>query len=153
MTKTKDIFNSTINELKKNISGLNYYLMIIKYDNEEFYQCHNSIPDFFKKLVNSKRSYMGVYNRTWYKKIKKGFYKSVETDSDVTIYMGLIPFDELDVVDLEGRVINLTPFPINLEIGENDYNMLNGVFSDLTKSLTSISVFGLCRSGSNKKRI
>ena len=152
MSNTKDKFNLIINGLKNNIGGPNYCLVILKYDTKEFYQKNVSVSELFKTLVNSIRNHMGVYNRDWYKQIKNGFYKSEETNEVITIYLGLIPFNDLDLNDLEGRITNLGPFPISLEIGFNDRDMLNGVFSNLTNMITSISVFGTSRNNSKKVR-
>ena len=139
---TKQIINSWIDDLKDRDEGLNYYLVILKYDSNEFYGLYDSVLELHTKLLNSKSKTMGLTNRDWYEKIKNGFYKSEESNGIITIYMGLIPFGELDIVDLENRIINLTPHPIDIVIGVNNNDMLYGDFSNLMNMITSFRIFG-----------
>lgn len=150
MTKIKQIFESMINDLKSTDEVSNYYLTIITYDTKEFYSKYRSVSRIFNKLTNHKSKTMGVSYRDWYKKIKNGFYKAEETPETITLYLGLIPFGELDIIDLENRIINLKPHPIDMTITHNDSNMLNGVFSNLMSRNTYYQVFGKCKKTSKK---
>jgi hypothetical protein len=88
-------------------------------------------------------------NREWFKNIKNGFYKFQVNPETTTIYISLEPKKLINELDLKTRIKKIKPFPDLIELGLNDFELLDKHFFNLFDYNTGVEVFGNLK----KKRI
>ena len=143
----KENIGLLLNRFMSNTETPNFNLVIMKYDTDEFYSCNETVGEYFKILTNSLSKVNGLTNREWYKnEVRNFFYKTDETLDTITIYVGLEPYNELDIIDLESRILRIKPFPIEINITHNDFDILNNDFSKILNLVTNMSIFGEIKS-------
>jgi hypothetical protein len=81
-------------------------------------------------------------NRDWFKNIKNGFYKYQVSPETTTIYISLEPKKTINELDLKTRIKKIKPFADVIEIGLNDFDLLNKYFFNLFDYNSGVEVFG-----------
>ena len=143
----KENIDLLLKRFMSNTETPNFVLVVMKYDTDEFYSCNETVGEYFKTLTNSLSKIDGITNREWYKnEIRNLFYKTDETLDTITIYLGLEPLNKLDINDLENRILRIKPFPVEINISYNDFDILNNVFSKILNLVTNMSIFGEIKS-------
>ena len=147
MTKQEERIKVTIEDYRKDKKNSNFVLVILTYKTQDFFKYNRSISKFYQKLTNSKSAIGKLSNREWFKNIKNGFYKFEENPEKTTVYICLEPIRKLSELDLKTRIKKIKPYPIEMEIGFNDYDLLDKYFFNLFDYNSGFEVFG------NLKRI
>jgi hypothetical protein len=121
---------------------LNIVLIILKYKTEDFFKYNKSISKFYQKLSNSKSAVGKISNRKWFEKIDNGFYKYSVTPDTTTLYIAMESKKKLNELDLKMRIKKIKPNPIEMEVGFNDFELLEKYFFNLFDYNSGIEVFG-----------
>jgi hypothetical protein len=81
-------------------------------------------------------------NREWFKNIRNGFYKYQVSPETTTIYLAFEPKKQINELDLKTRIKKIKPFPEEIEIGINDFELLEKYFYSLFDYNSGVEVFG-----------
>ena len=81
-------------------------------------------------------------NREWFKNIRNGFYKYQVSPETTTIYLAFEPKKQINELDLKTRIKKVKPFPDVIEIGLNDFDLLDKYFFNLFDYNSGVEVFG-----------
>jgi hypothetical protein len=81
-------------------------------------------------------------NREWFKNVKNGFYKYQVSPETTTIYISLEPKKTINELDFKTRIKKIKPFPEEIEIGINDFDLLDKYFFNLFDYNSGVEVFG-----------
>ena len=81
-------------------------------------------------------------NREWFKNIENGFYKFQVIPETTIIFIEFEPIKKLNELDLKTRIKKIKPFPEEIEIGINDFVLLNKYFFNLFDYNSGLEVFG-----------
>jgi hypothetical protein len=131
-----------LDDYKNNPLKSNFVLIVLNYNTQDFFKYNNSISKFYQKLTNSKSAIGKLSNREWFKNIKNGFYKFEENPEKTTVYICFEPIRKLSELDLKTRIKKIRPYPIEMEIGFNDYVLLDKYFFNLFDYNSGFEVFG-----------
>jgi hypothetical protein len=129
------------NYKNKNINP-DFVLIVLTYKTSEFFKYNYSISKFYQKLTNSKSAVGKLSNRDWFKNIKNGFYKYQVSPETTTIYLAFEPKKQINELDLKTRIKKIKPFPEEIEIGINDFELLEKYFYSLFDYNSGVEVFG-----------
>lgn len=122
--------------------GSYFTLVLLRYNREDFFKKNKSVSNWFKKLTNGKTKTGGVYNRDWFRKIDNGFRKKYINGNEIEIWLAFEGENKLNKTDLTTRILKLHPHPNYIEVGVQDWDMLENHFSNLFETESSIEVFG-----------
>ena len=142
MTKKEDRIKVIIDNYKKNNLKSNFILLVLTYRTQDFFKYNSSISKFYQKLTNSKSAVGKLSNREWFKNINNGFYKYQVNPQTTTIYISLEPKRTINQLDLKTRIKKIKPFPEEIEIGINDFDLLDKYFFNLFDYNSGVEVFG-----------
>jgi hypothetical protein len=142
MTKKEERIKVIIDNYKNKETKPDFVLIVLNYKTSEFFKYNRSISKFYQKLTNSKSAVGKLSNREWFKNIRNGFYKYQVNPETTTLYIGLEPKKSLNELDLKTRIKKIKPFPDVMEIGKNDFDLLNKYFFNLFDYNTGVEVFG-----------
>jgi len=142
MTKKEDRIKVIIDNYKKNNLKSNFILLVLTYRTQDFFRYNSSISKFYQKLTNSKSAVGKLSNREWFKNIKNGFYKYQVNPQTTTIYISLEPKRTINQLDLKTRIKKIKPFPEEIKIGINDFDLLDKYFFNLFDYNSGVEVFG-----------
>lgn len=131
-----------LDDYKNNPEKSNFVLIVLKYNTQEFFKYNKSISKFYQKLTNSKSAVGKLSNREWFKNIENGFYKFDENPYQIIVYICLQPKKKLSELDLKTRIKKIKPYPAQMEIGFNDYDILNKYYFNLFDFKWGVEVFG-----------
>lgn len=138
----EDTIQVILNNYKDNPLKSNFVLIVLNYNTHDFFKYNISVSKFYQKLTNSKSAVGKLSNREWFKNIENGFYKYQVTPEKATVYICLEPLRKLSELDLKARIKKIKPYPVEMEIGVNDYNLLNKYFFNLFDYKSGVEVFG-----------
>jgi hypothetical protein len=89
------------------------------------------------------KSFVGkISNRKWFEKIDNGFYKYSVTPDITTLYIAMESKKKLNELDLKMRLKKIKPYPVEMEVGFNDFELLEKYFFNLFDYNSGIEVFG-----------
>jgi hypothetical protein len=142
MTKKEDRIKVIIDNYKKNDLNSNFVLIVLNYKSQDFFKYNRSISKFYQKLTNSKSAVGKFSNREWFKNISNGFYKFQVNPETTSIYISLEPKKTINELDLKTRIKKIKPFPVEIEIGINDFELLDKYFFNLFDYNTGVEMFG-----------
>ena len=142
MNKKEDRIKVIIDNYKKSNLKSNFVLIVLTYKTQDFFKYNSSISKFYQKLTNSKSAVGKLSNREWFKNIKNGFYKYQVNPKTTTIYISLEPKKTINQLDLKTRIKKIKPFPEDIEIGINDFDLLDKYFFNLFDYNSGVEVFG-----------
>ena len=142
MTKKEDRIKVIIDNYKKNNLKSNFILLVLTYRTQDFFKYNSSISKFYQKLTNSKSAVGKLSNREWFKNIRNGFYKYQVNPQTTTIYISFEPKRTINQLDLKTRIKKIKPFPEEIEIGINDFDLLDKYFFNLFDYNSGVEVFG-----------
>jgi len=142
MNKKEDRIKVIIDNYKKSNLKSNFVLIVLTYKTQDFFKYNSSISKFYQKLTNSKSAVGKLSNREWFKNIKNGFYKYQVNHQTTTIYISLEPKKTINQLDLKTRIKKIKPFPEDIEIGINDFDLLDKYFFNLFDYNSGVEVFG-----------
>ena len=143
MRTKEDKVKVILDEIQKNNQfRLHMVLVIIKYKTEDFFKYNKSISKFYQKLSNSKSAVGKISNRQWFQKIDNGFYKYAVNPDFTTLYIAMESKTKLNELDLKMRFKKIKPYPVEMEVGFNDFELLNKYFFNLFDYNSGIEVFG-----------
>jgi len=142
MNKKEDRIKVIIDNYKKSNLKSNFVLIVLTYKTQDFFKYNSSISKFYQKLTNSKSAVGKLSNREWFKNIKNGFYKYQVNPQTTTIYISLEPKKTINQLDLKTRIKKIKPFPEDIEIGINDFDLLDKYFFNLFDYNSGVEVFG-----------
>lgn len=131
-----------LDNYKNKPNNSNFVLIVLKYSTQDFFKYNKSISKFYQKLTNSKSAVGKLSNREWFKNIENGFYKFDENPNQIIVYICLQPKRKLSELDLKTRIKKIKPYPFEMEIGVNDYELLNAYFCNLFDYKSGVEVFG-----------
>ena len=131
-----------LEDYKNNPEKSNFVLIVLKYNTQEFFKHNKSISKFYQKLTNSKSAVGKLSNREWFKNVENGFYKFDENPDQIIVYICLQPKKKLSELDLKTRIKKIKPYPLQMEIGFNDYGLLNKYYFNLFDYKWGVEVFG-----------
>jgi len=146
----EDRIQVILNDYKNNPLKSNFVLIILNYSTQDFFKYNKSVSKFYQKLTNSKSSVGKLSNREWFKNIENGFYKYQVTPEKTTVYICLQPLRKLSELDLKTRIKKIKPYPVDMEIGVNDYKLLDKYFFNLFDYNSGVEVFGSLKKKENK---
>jgi hypothetical protein len=141
MTKKEERIK-VILENYKNKRTKPFALIVLTYKTSEFFKYNLSISKFYQKITNSKSAVGKLSNREWFKNIKNGFYKYQVNPQTTIIYLAFEPKKQINELDLKTRIKKIKPFPDLIEIGLNDYDLLDKYFFNLFDYNSGVEVFG-----------
>lgn len=142
MTKKEERIKVILNNYKKTNLKSNFVLIVLTYETQNFFKYNRSISKFYQKLTNSKSAVGKLSNREWFKNIRNGFYKFQVNPETTTIYISLEPKKAINELDLKMRIKKIKPFPDEIEIGVNDFDLLDKYFFNLFDYNSGVEVFG-----------
>lgn len=142
MTKKEERIKVILNNYKLKDTKANFVLIVLTYKTPEFFKYNRTISKFYQKLTNSKSAVGKLSNREWFKNIKNGFYKFQVNPETTTIYISLEPKKLINELDLKTRIKKIKPFPDLIELGLNDFELLDKHFFNLFDYNTGVEVFG-----------
>ena len=142
MTKKEDRIKVIIDNYKKNDLNSNFVLIVLNYKSQDFFKYNRSISKFYQKLTNSKSAVGKFSNREWFENISNGFYKFQVNPETTSIYISLEPKKTINELDLKTRIKKIKPFPAEIEIGINDFELLDKYFFKLFDYNSGVEVFG-----------
>jgi len=142
MNKKEDRIKVIIDNYKRSNLKSNFVLIVLTYKTQDFFKYNSSISKFYQKLTNSKSAVGKLSNREWFKNIKNGFYKYQVNPQTTTIYISLEPKKTINQLDLKTRIKKIKPFPEDIEIGINDFDLLDKYFFNLFDYNSGVEVFG-----------
>ena len=142
MTKKEERIKVILNNYKKTNLKSNFVLIVLTYETQNFFKYNRSISKFYQKLTNSKSAVGKLSNREWFKNIRNGFYKFQVNPETTTIYISLEPKKAINELDLKTRIKKIKPFPDEIEIGVNDFDLLDKYFFNLFDYNSGVEVFG-----------
>ena len=131
-----------LDDYKNNPDKSNFVLIVLNYNTQDFFKYNKSISKYYQKLTNSKSAVGRLSNREWFKNIDNGFYKFDENPEKTTVYICLEPIRKLSELDLKTRIRKIKPYPVVMEIGFNDYDLLNKYYFNLFDYKSGVEVFG-----------
>jgi hypothetical protein len=131
-----------LDDYKNNPEKSNFVLIVLKYNTQDFFKYNKSISKFYQKLTNSKSAVGNLSNREWFKNIENGFYKFDENPDQIIVYICFQPKRKLSELDLKTRVKKIKPYPVEMEIGFNNYDLLNKYYFNLFDYKWGVEVFG-----------
>lgn len=143
MRTKEDKVKVILDEIQKNNQfRLHMVLVIIKYKTEDFFKYNKSISKFYQKFSNSKSAVGKISNRQWFQKIDNGFYKYAVNPDFTTLYIAMESKTKLNELDLKMRFKKIKPYPVEMEVGFNDFELLKKYFFNLFDYNSGIEVFG-----------
>ncbi len=142
MKKKEERIKVILDNYKNNPIKSNFVLIVLNYNTQDFFKYNNSVSKFYQKLTNSKSAVGKLSNRDWFKNIRNGFYKYQVNPETTTIYISLEPKKTINELDLKTRIKKIKPFPEEIEIGINDFELLEKYFFNLFDYNSGVEVFG-----------
>jgi hypothetical protein len=142
MTKKEERIKVILENYKNKNIKPDFVLIVLHYKTSEFFKYNLSISKFYQKITNSKSAVGKLSNRDWFKNIKNGFYKYQVSPETTTIYISLEPKKTINELDLKTRIKKIKPFADVIEIGLNDFDLLNKYFFNLFDYNSGVEVFG-----------
>jgi hypothetical protein len=142
MTKKEERIKVILENYKNKNIKPDFVLIVLHYKTSEFFKYNLSISKFYQKITNSKSAVGKLSNREWFKNIKNGFYKYQVSPETTTIYISLEPKKTINELDLKTRIKKIKPFPEEIEIGINDFALLDKYFFKLFDYNSGVEVFG-----------
>ena len=142
MTKKEERIKVILENYKNKNIKPDFVLIVLHYKTSEFFKYNLSISKFYQKITNSKSAVGKLSNRDWFKNIKNGFYKYQVSPETTTIYISLEPKKTINELDLKTRIKKIKPFPEEIEIGINDFALLDKYFFNLFDYNSGVEVFG-----------
>lgn len=142
MTKKEERIKVILDNYKNNTTKPDFVLIVLNYKTSEFFKYNRTISKYYQKLTNSKSAVGKLSNREWFKNIKNGFYKFQVNPETTTIYISLEPKKLINELDLKTRIKKIKPFPDKIEVGLNDFDLLEKYFFNLFDYNTGVEVFG-----------
>jgi hypothetical protein len=142
MTKKEERIKVILNNYKLKDTKADFVLIVLTYKTSEFFKYNRTISMFYQKLTNSKSAVGKLSNREWFKNIKNGFYKFQVNPETTTIYISLEPKKLISELDLKTRIKKIKPFPDEIELGMNDFDLLEKYFFNLFDYNSGVEVFG-----------
>ena len=142
MTKKEERIKVILENYKNKNIKHDFVLIVLHYKTSEFFKYNLSISKFYQKITNSKSAVGKLSNRDWFKNIKNGFYKYQVSPETTTIYISLEPKKTINELDLKTRIKKIKPFADVIEIGLNDFDLLNKYFFNLFDYNSGVEVFG-----------
>ena len=128
MTKKEEIIKVILENYKNKDTKADFVLIVLTYKTSEFFKYNQSISKFYQKITNSKSAVGKLSNRDWFKNISNGFYKYQVNPEITTIYLAFEPKKQINELDLKTRIKKVKPFPDVIEIGLNDFDLLDKYF-------------------------
>jgi hypothetical protein len=142
MTKKEERIKVILENYKNKNIKPDFVLIVLHYKTSNFFKYNLSISKFYQKITNSKSAVGKLSNREWFKNIKNGFYKYQVSPETTTIYISLEPKKTINELDLKTRIKKIKPFPEEIEIGINDFDLLDKYFFNLFDYNSGVEVFG-----------
>lgn len=142
MTKKEERIKVILDNYKNNKTKPDFVLIVLNYKTSGFFKYNQSISKFYQKITNSKSAVGKLSNREWFKNIKNGFYKYQVNPETTTIYLAFEPKKQINELDLKTRIKKIKPFPDFIEIGLNDFELLEKYFFNLFDYNSGVEVFG-----------
>jgi hypothetical protein len=142
MTKKEEIIKVILENYKNKDTKADFVLIVLTYKTSEFFKYNQSISKFYQKITNSKSAVGKLSNRDWFKNISNGFYKYQVNPEITTIYLAFEPKKQINELDLKTRIKKVKPFPDVIEIGLNDFDLLDKYFFNLFDYNSGVEVFG-----------
>jgi hypothetical protein len=142
MTKKEEIIKVILENYKNKDTKADFVLIVLTYKTSEFFKYNQSISKFYQKITNSKSAVGKLSNRDWFKNISNGFYKYQVNPEITTIYLAFEPKKQINELDLKTRIKKIKPFPDVIEIGLNDFDLLDKYFFNLFDYNSGVEVFG-----------
>lgn len=142
MTKKEERIKVILENYKNKHTKADFVLIVLTYKTSEFFKYNRSISKFYQKLTNSKSAVGKLSNREWFKNIRNGFYKFQVSPETTTIYLAFEPKKLISELDLKTRIKKIKPFPDKIEVGLNDFDLLEKYFFNLFDYNSGVEVFG-----------
>jgi hypothetical protein len=142
MTKKEERIKVILENYKNKNIKPDFVLIVLHYKTSEFFKYNLSISKFYQKITNSKSAVSKLSNREWFKNIRNGFYKYQVSPETTTIYLAFEPKKQINELDLKTRIKKVKPFPDVIEIGLNDFDLLDKYFFNLFDYNSGVEVFG-----------
>lgn len=142
MTKKEERIKVLLENYKNKNTKPDFVLIVLSHKTSDFFKYNQSISKFYQKLTNSKSAVGKLSNREWFKNIKNGFYKYQVTPDTTTIYLAFEPKKQINELDLKTRIKKIKPFPDKIEVGTNDFDLLEKYFFNLFDYNSGVEVFG-----------
>lgn len=142
MTKKEERIKVILENYKNKHTKPDFVLIVLNYKTSELFKYNQSISKFYQKLTNSKSAVGKLSNREWFKNIRNGFYKFQVSPETTTIYLAFEPKKLISELDLKTRIKKIKPFPDEIELGINDFDLLEKYFFNLFDYNTGVEVFG-----------
>lgn len=142
MKKKEERIKVILENYKNKNTNPDFVLIVATYKTTEFFKFNQSISKFYQKLTNSKSAVGKLSNREWFKNIRNGFYKFQVSPETTTIYLAFEPKKLISELDLKTRIKKIKPFPDKIEVGLNDFDLLEKYFFNLFDYNTGVEVFG-----------
>lgn len=142
MTKKEERIKVILDNYKFKDTKADFVLIVLTYKTSEFFKYNLTISKFYQKLTNSKSAVGKLSNREWFKNIRNGFYKFQVSPETTTIYLAFEPKKLISELDLKTRIKKIKPFPEEIEIGINDFELLEKYFYSLFDYNSGVEVFG-----------
>jgi hypothetical protein len=142
MTKKEERIKVILDNYKNNKTKSDFVLIVLNYKTSQFFKYNLTISKFYQKITNSKSAVGKLSNRDWFKNISNGFYKYQVSPETTTIYLAFEPKKQINELDLKTRIKKIKPFPEEIEIGRNDFDLLDKYFFNLFDYNTGVEVFG-----------
>jgi hypothetical protein len=142
MTKKEERIKVILENYKNKNIKPDFVLIVLHYKTSEFFKYNLSISKFYQKITNSKSAVGKLSNREWFKNVKNGFYKYQVSPETTTIYISLEPKKTINELDFKTRIKKIKPFPEEIEIGINDFDLLDKYFFNLFDYNSGVEVFG-----------
>jgi hypothetical protein len=142
MTKKEERIKVILENYKNKNIKPDFVLIVLHYKTSEFFKYNLSISKFYQKITNSKSAVGKLSNREWFKNIRNGFYKYQVSPETTTIYLAFEPKKQINELDLKTRIKKVKPFPDVIEIGLNDFDLLDKYFFNLFDYNSGVEVFG-----------
>ena len=142
MTKKEERIKVILDNYKNKNTKPDFVLIVLHYKTSEFFKYNLTISKFYQKITNSKSSVGKLSNREWFKNIRNGFYKYQVSPETTTIYLAFEPKKQINELDLKTRIKKVKPFPDVIEIGLNDFDLLDKYFFNLFDYNSGVEVFG-----------
>lgn len=142
MTKKEERIKVILENYKNKNIKPDFVLIVLHYKTSEFFKYNLTISKFYQKITNSKSAVGKLSNREWFKNIRNGFYKYQVNPEITTIYLAFEPKKQINELDLKTRIKKIKPFPDVIEIGLNDFDLLDKYFFNLFDYNSGVEVFG-----------
>ena len=142
MNKKEERIKVLLDKYKNKSTKPDFVLIVLSYKTSDFFKYNQSISKFYQKLTNSKSAVGKLSNREWFKNIKNGFYKFQVSPETTTIYLAFEPKKQINELDLKTRIKKIKPFPDKIEVGVNDFDLLEKYFFNLFDYNSGVEVFG-----------